>query len=281
MTTVERVATVDEFLDAAGPFLVAREAEHNLILGISSNLQAGIRPSTTESIDFLVVRSTGQVVLAAIRTPPYNLVMSEVDQGDAVPALAEALAGADLPGVLGPTDHAGSFAQHWCAEAGRTPILQLRERIFQLTTVRRPAHPASGRLRVGGPEDRDLVIDWFRAFAAEALPPSTPPITVEFVDRRIGLGGVYLWDDDGPVSLTVVGSRTPNGARVGPVYTPPDLRGRGYASACVAAASQAQLDAGRTFVFLFTDLANPTANHIYQDIGYEPVRDIDSWRFEV
>jgi uncharacterized protein len=279
--TVERVATVDAFLDAAGPFLVAREAEHNLILGISSNLQAGIRPSTTDSLDFLIVRATGRVVLAAIRTPPYNLVMSEVDQGDAVPALAEALTGADLPGVLGPTDHAGSFAQHWCAEAGRTPILQLRERIFQLTAVRNPPHPTSGQLRIGGPDDRDLVIDWFRAFAAEALPPTAPPVPEELIDRRIALGGVFLWDDDGPVSLTVVGSRTPNGARVGPVYTPPHLRGRGYASACVAAASQAQLDAGRTFVFLFTDLANPTSNHIYQDIGYELVRDIDSWRFEV
>jgi predicted GNAT family acetyltransferase len=64
------------------------------------------------------------------------------------------------------------------------------------------------------------------------------------------------------------------------VYTPPGLRGRGYASALVAAVSQAQLDAGRTFVFLFTDLANPTANHIYQAIGYERVRDIDAWLFE-
>ena len=63
------------------------------------------------------------------------------------------------------------------------------------------------------------------------------------------------------------------------MYTPPEFRGRGYASACVAAASQAQLDAGRRFCFLFTDLANATSNHIYQEIGYEPVRDVEVYRF--
>jgi hypothetical protein len=135
-------------------------------------------------------------------------------------------------------------------------------------------------VRLAGPDDRDLVVDWFAAFADEALPPSAPRVPDELVDGRIAQGGVFLWDDTGPVSLAVVGSRTPRGARVGPVYTPPERRGRGYASACVAGASQAQLDAGLTFVFLFTDLANPTANHIYQEIGYQPVRDIDQWRFE-
>ncbi len=82
------------------------------------------------------------------------------------------------------------------------------------------------------------------------------------------------------VSLTGVGSQTPNGVRIGPVYTPPEARNHGYASALVAAASQAQLDDGRRFCFLFTDLANPTANHIYQTIGYEPVRDVDMWRHD-
>ena len=72
---------------------------------------------------------------------------------------------------------------------------------------------------------------------------------------------------------------TRNGIRIGPVYTPPGLRGRGYASNLVAEASQAELDAGRRFVFLFTDAANPTANKIYQDIGYEPVTDIDEYAF--
>ncbi len=89
-----------------------------------------------------------------------------------------------------------------------------------------------------------------------------------------------LWIDDGvPVSMTGFGAATPNGQRVGPVYTPPDRRGRGYASNLVAQGSQAALDAGRRFLFLFTDLANPTSNKIYQAIGYEPVTDIDRYSF--
>ena len=103
-------------------------------------------------------------------------------------------------------------------------------------------------------------------------------------DRWIkGIGRTaYLWrDDDRVVSLTGVGGLTPHGIRVGPVYTPPADRGRGYASNLVAEASQLQLDSGREFVFLSTDLANPTANKIYQDIGYEPVIDIDVYDFSV
>jgi predicted GNAT family acetyltransferase len=81
------------------------------------------------------------------------------------------------------------------------------------------------------------------------------------------------------VSWAGAGGRTPHGTRIGPVYTPPEHRRRGYAGALVAATSQAQLDEGLEFCFLFTDLANPTSNHVYQAIGYEPVTDIDVYVF--
>jgi hypothetical protein len=88
-----------------------------------------------------------------------------------------------------------------------------------------------------------------------------------------------IWDDGQAVSMAGFGGRTPNGIRIGPVYTPPELRGRGYASALTAALTQRLLDEGRQFCFLFTDLANPTSNSIYQRIGYRPVSDVDLWRF--
>ena len=277
MIAVERLADVEAFLIAAGPFLADREAEHNLILGICSNLAARPWPSDQPPA-FFVVRSGPRVVLAAIWTPPYNLVLSEVDEALAVDGLADAAADDALPGVLGPTGSAGSFAARWCRTAGRLPELAVAERIYRLTQVRPPAQPP-GHLRLATVDDGALVTDWYAAFTREALPADAPPLDPTLVDRRIAEGGIYLWDDAGPVSVTGVGARTPNGVRVGPVYTPPDRRGRGYASACVAAASQAQLDAGRSFVFLFTDLANPTSNRIYRAIGYEPIRDIESWRF--
>jgi predicted GNAT family acetyltransferase len=137
-------------------------------------------------------------------------------------------------------------------------------------------------MRVPNPSDRELIANWIHAFMLEALEEDDRPGSEEAADRWIAGRGrsLYVWETDGAlVSLTGITGQTPHGIRVGPVYTPPDLRGRGFASALVAEVSQAQLDSGRRFVFLFTDLANPTANRIYQAIGYEPVRDIDVYEY--
>src|SRR5438093_1092376 len=99
-------------------------------------------------------------------------------------------------------------------------------------------------------------------------------------ERWIAGGRLRLWEDGVVVSMAGASGPTPNGIRVGAVYTPPDKRRRGYASALVAALSQEQLDTGKKFCFLYTDLANPTSNKIYQDVGYEPVCDIDEYIFE-
>jgi predicted GNAT family acetyltransferase len=106
----------------------------------------------------------------------------------------------------------------------------------------------------------------------------------EIVDRRLesSRGGFALWDDaDATVSLSGFGGETPTGVRIGPVYTPPALRRRGYASALVAELSRRLLDSGRAYCFLYTDLANPTSNRIYQDVGYERVCDSAAYVFEV
>jgi predicted GNAT family acetyltransferase len=96
------------------------------------------------------------------------------------------------------------------------------------------------------------------------------------LDHRLASSsaGIVFWEDEGkPVSLAGWGGKTPNGIRVGPVYTPPELRGRGYATALTAEVSQRLLDGRlfdgrRRFCFLYTDLANPTSNAIYERIGY-------------
>lgn len=282
MVEIRRVDSVDRFVAAAGAFLVAREAEHNLMLGICSGLQALAADDapTDDAMPAFFVGSSGDcVVLAAVRTPPYNLVLSEVDDAAALDALADEMTGDDLPGILGPAEHVGAFAVRWCAANGRAPRLAMSERIFQLTAVRPPT-PPPGSIRRAVPADRRLVVAWYEAFGREALPDAPLTDVGALVDRRLAEGGVFLWDRVGPVSMAVAGSRTPNGTRIGPVYTPPAYRGQGYASACVAAVSQAQLDAGRRLVCLYTDLANQTSNHIYQEIGFEPVRDVDAWRFE-
>lgn len=277
---VERFKSVPAFLARAGAFLEAREAEHNLIFGICSQLEED--PAAYEAEPHLAAVLHGdKVVGAAIRTPPWRLVLSILDHPGASHRLVDDLAGETLPGVVGPSESVAPFADAWGRQAGITPRLVRHERTFRLRRVI-PPRPASGEMVRAGPADRALLRDWVEAFHEEALTGAPPQDFDRMAERWIrGLGrAAWLWVDGGrPVSLAGVGGLTPHGIRVGPVYTPPELRDRGYASNLVAGVSQQQLDAGRSFVFLFTDLANPTANRIYQGIGYEPVNDVDEWDF--
>ena len=276
-----RHADAESFLAAAGDFLAEREAEHNLILGLSSRL--GEEPLLYgEPPYFAVVEDDGRIVGAAMRTPPHNLILSELDADEAVAVLAADAQEAfgSLPGVVGPKQRAAQFANVWRAATGATPRLEIAQRVFAADHVDEP-RPASGAMRDYERGDRELAIRWMDEFVAEALPEAPPESSSDFVDRREEDpdGGLVIWDDGGPVSLAGFGGRTPNGIRVGPVYTPPDLRGRGYASALTAALTRRLLESGRRFCFLFTDLANPTSNSIYQRIGYRPVSDADLWSF--
>lgn len=281
---VQRFATVQAFLGHAGPFLGAREAEHNLIFGICSNLEAD--PDQFEGAPYLAAVVDGErVVGASIRTPPWRIILSMFDRPEAVDLLSEDLAGdpagESLPGAVGPTESVGPFAEAWSRRTGAVARLSRHERSFRLQKVRAP-RPAPGSIARAEPADHALLSAWAKAFAAEARTGGPDQDFDRMADRWIKGQGrtAYLWWDVGrPVSLTGAGGLTPNGIRIGPVYTPPELRGRGYASNLVARVSQLQLDRGRTFVFLFTDLANPTANKIYQAIGYESVNDIDEWDF--
>jgi uncharacterized protein len=281
---VQRAATVSEYMQTAGGYLAAREAEQNLIFGICSNIEAD--PTQYAAAPYLATVLHGErVVGTAIRTPPWRLVLGVMEHPGAVHQLVQDLkadpAGANLPGAVGPSEAAGHFAEAWGEATGAAPRLARHERSFRLRTVI-PPRSAPGTMRRAGPADRSLLAEWAQAFTEEALPNGPDQDYDGMADRWVrGVGRTaFLWDDGGrAVSLTGVGGLTPNGIRVGPVYTPPELRGRGYASNLVAKASQLQLDTGRTFVFLFTDLANPTANKIYQAIGYEPVNDVDEYDF--
>ena len=278
---VLRSSSVAGFMDLAGEFLAAREAEHNLIFGICSNIEA--EPTMFgEGPPYLATVLHGdRVVGAALRTPPWRLVLSVMDHPGAAHRLVDDLAGQPLPGCVGPAMAAEHFAEGWTRVTGTPSRLNTHERAFQLRRVIAP-RKASGAMVRSDPSHRALLAHWAKAFHEEALDGGPDQDWDLIAERWIkGIGRTaWLWVDEGRVvSLTGVGGLTPHGIRVGPVYTPPEERGQGYASNLVAQVSQGQLDAGRQFVFLFTDLANPTANKIYQDIGYEPVIDFSEWDF--
>ena len=253
--------TPEEFLERAGPLLLADEARHNLILGI-----AGTAHHYPEARFWIVDGA------AALRTPPYNLVLATPRDDDALRALVAAIED-DLPGVTGTAPEVFEFAQLW----GRPFHVVQEQKVFELDEVL-PPRPASGGYRDAADDDIELLLDWWEAFIREALPhEEVGPRDPQAIRRRT----IGLWEDEGrPVSMCGYGSPTPHGIRIGPVYTPSDLRGRGYASALTAEVSQRQLEAGRRFCFLYTDATNPTSNKIYEAIGYRTIAEAAAIVFE-
>lgn len=282
---VERYADADEFSDVVGGFLLAREAEHNLLLGILASIREEHGPyADAEPLLACVRDDAGQVVVVAVRTPPHNVVLSIATTTDSLRPLVADLANPDggLPGVTAPRELAAAFAQQWQEATGEARTRHMSMRVFRASSARRPEGVA-GRLRLAHDADRATILDWGRAFELEALAglPSDQQVR-DWADRMLRDGsdrGLVLWEVGGrPVSMAGYGGPTPNGIRVFAVYTPPQLRRRGYATACVGALTERLLANGRQFCFLFTDLANPTSNSIYEWIGYRPVIDVDDRR---
>ncbi len=269
---VELVAGADAFLGEAGPLLLAEEARNNLILGIARTVSAS--PGRFPVCRFWVARDERGAAAAALRTPPYNLVLGTPRDRTALEALAGGIVD-DLPGVVAARPEVDDFVRLWTRGRGLSPLVLRRQGVYAIESVE-PIPSVSGSSRPATPADRPLLLEWLAAFGAEVLPEGDPgrEEAVATVDHRLGAddGGFLLWEDGGEsVSAAGWGGPTPNGIRIGPVYTPPARRGRGYATALVAELSATLLAGGRRFCFLYTDLANPTSNAIYARIGYRRV----------
>jgi len=284
MIRVRRSPDAASFLADAGSFLGEREAEHNLLFGICASLLHDPSSFGSDAAYLALVEDDGRVVAAAVRTPPHNVVLSVTDDILAIDQLAkdahEALG--TLPGVVGPSDVAAAFARAWCDLAGCAATLRMANRIYRASRATPPSR-VPGALRAYRDDDHAIAIRWLDAFVREAFPDdATDASADDILQRRLADpdGDVRFWEVDGRVvSLASFGQRTPNGIRVGPVYTPPEFRGNGYASALVGLMTAELLDGAHRYCFLFTDLANPTANGIYQRIGYEAVSDVQHYAF--
>jgi predicted GNAT family acetyltransferase len=272
---VETLHDPGELLERCGTFLLADEARHNLPLGILAF--ARDHPSVYPELEGWLVLERGRIVGVAVRTPPYNLILAQPVDDRAIGALADAIP-SELPGVVGAVPEVDAFADAWTQRHDATATVRIEQRIYALERLLAP-RPTAGGMRLAGAGDRGLAIEWTREFTAEAMhqDDADGERIGRSVDARLdprGPGGIALWEVGGePVSLAGFGGPTPNGMRIGPVYTPPAHRGRGYGSAVTAGASRLLLDRGVRFCFLYTDLANPTSNGIYMRIGYEPVCD--------
>ena len=262
------------------PFLLGTPARHNLFLGILDTLQR--RPTIYTAFHLWVVEDDGEVVGAALQTPPHNIAIAQPGAPGAVDALAVAIgeAGIRPPGVVGGLEEARAFADTWCARLGGQHRTMNRQGVYELTEIR-DTGGAEGAARLATEEDLPLLLAWQADFIAEAVPDHVGDD--DAMRRRLTAlvadDGFWLWVSGDRVSMTGVHEAPPAGVRIGPVYTPPSHRGHGFATALVAHASAHALAHGNTRCYLHTDLANPTSNAIYQRIGYEWVCEATELRF--
>jgi len=284
MLNVTRFNNPEDFLDVAGEALYRNEALNCLMVGIVETLIGNTHYYSEHDPYLGVVSLEGEVVLAGTMTPPFGLVVVPIKEDVRLPLalLVQGLLheGFAPPDVHGVKPYARQFAELWGQRTGKEVRLDMEQRIYTLEQVNLPVG-VPGEFLQAGSEHADLITQWMQAFEVEAMQmePSDTDKLYQSVLRRIEDGRWFLWQDGGEVVSICQRTRpTRNGCSVSGVYTPPEKRGRGYASACVAALSQHLLDEGFSFTSLFTDLANPTSNRIYMKIGYQPLADFEKYR---
>ena len=245
-----------------------------LLMRARDGLYSEARPLFAYSAD-----GRGEIRAAAARIPPYPLLSSSLTEDD-----ADGLMGAWLehdpspPGATGPPDTVRALSRAWSRRRRGITRVRLREAMHVLEQVEDPALAAPGSLRPAQQEDAEQLARWLRAFAEEAGVTGGND-SAQTLAPRIARGGVLIWDDDGPVSLVGVNPPVAGVVRIGPVYTPPEHRRRGYARHAVAAVSRRALRAGASRCMLFTDLANPTSNKIYAEVGFRVFGDWEEHEF--
>ncbi|MBV9796672.1 MAG: GNAT family N-acetyltransferase [Solirubrobacterales bacterium] len=266
-----------KFAARAQTFLSER-IERNVLATVLMNVLDGGHTAARPLFAYGVAED-GEVGYAALRTPPRFMLTSELGAPAADRLVPEWLEqDPELPGVGGPADSARAIAAAWSRCTGAPTSVAMREAMHVLDRVHDPPRPARGELRPARPAERSLLVEWMGAFIAEAGLAGTREVEAT-VDYRLEHGRFLVWDDRGPVSLVGLAPAAGGVARIGPVYTPPDRRRRGYAGTAVAEASRLAIARGAHRCTLFTDVSNPTSNKIYAEVGYHRFGDWEEHEF--
>ncbi len=261
--------------------LESNEVANSLMLGICGQLvrnpQRYAAPPCLKTVE-----DDSGLVFAAVMTLPHNLVVYG-HQGDlygGAKLLVEDLVSSGwwVPGVLGPSTSARCVVERWAEASGQCFRLEVRQAVHELKKVKIPV-PDRGRLKVASVEEVGLVARWNHGFGAEINGEADQEEARLEAERLVEAGNVYLWEDGMPVSMAMATRPTRNGISVSLVYTPPEFRGRGYATACVGELSRLLLSSGWSYCALFADLENPAANRVYRKVGFEPVCEYDEYDF--
>ena len=249
---------------------VERNVQASLLVHARAGRMAGREPLFAWSAD-----EHDELLFFAMRIPPWPLLVSELQEDQAEALMKSWLAeDPEVPGVTGVPVSARTVARAWQKRTGGEVRPRMRQAMHLLREVIEPSPWPRGALRVAQDEDRALLIGWERAFVRDAgITPNATAEAERTVVRRLDAGSQFVWQDGAPVSTLAVAPAIAGTVRIGPVYTPPEHRRRGYASAAVATACRRALAEGAQQCMLYTDLANPTSNRIYAAVGFRRFAD--------
>jgi hypothetical protein len=279
--TFERNAK--SFWDANKASLMAQESANNLPIGLLLGIVSGER--TWRDLSLFSVKSEHAVVGQAVHAGGDKPMILTSMPPEASEALVEAaIERGFLPNkVRGPVDTAERCARLFAADRGGRVTLRMNQGIYELTKVIWP-NDEGGRLVKAEMAHRDITLRYAESFVHECFPEEAHPLerAHAMVDRLLPQGQLFLWQtpDGEAVSMAARVRETPNTATLSVVYTPPQLRGRGYARSVVAHLSQRWLDRGKRACNLFTDLANPASNRAYTHIGYRKILESRTYEIE-
>jgi predicted GNAT family acetyltransferase len=261
----------EAYAERTEALLTSSPAEHTVSLTVIETVRAGRRWSD-EPMLFGWYEEAGEVRGAVFRTPPFEWLLAVVPEeatADLVAVLRSA--NADVPGVNGDVAGVDRFAAAWTAATGQRATITLALDLYELGTLRHPDPPPAGRARPAEEADLDVAIRFYTGFQDEVPTPSTevlPLVRERMDDRRL-----WLWEHGAGVvaSLAARTAAVAGVSRIAPVYTPPEHRRHGYATAVTAACTADALARDAERVVLYTDVADPSANAMYQRIGFRPI----------
>ncbi len=259
----------DEFASVARGFLAAEPERNTLPITVLDSVIAGRFRDGPPTFGWH--HGASSIDGAFLITPPFDLIIAAAAREAAALGVQLRRARFEVPGVNAERGVAAAFCSTYLEGATASADLQTRMLLYRLERLIEPLIAAVGDSRVAVGADLALCLDWFDAMRVEVGGGVTGDQS-DFVRRRIEAGLVQLWETDGEV--VSLASRAPDAAgvaRIGPVYTPPRCRRRGFASAVTHACARDAIDGGARSVVLFTDLTNPTSNAIYQAIGFRAI----------
>lgn len=264
--------TVQDFIETNEEKLLCNESENNLILGLVNSIKDGKRDS--EKPLFFTIYDNDKIVGQAIRTNPEKPLAITKMPENAIKKLIEKIFDGKvvLEGIIGPKECSILFANIWSEKCSVNFTIGMHQGVYELLAVISPDFE-NGKLILGIDENRNYMEKFCLGFVKDCISEQKNPKqeSIKMVDRYIKNKTLYFWENSSGeiVSMAASTRESKNAATISLVYTPDELRGRGYASRVVAALSQKILDQGKKKCNLYTDLTNPTSNSIYQKVGYK------------